>query len=425
MISPRSDLGDTPGYRSASRRWGLWSIPMSARIFLLLVETCAIAVTTALLLTEPASPSTLRRFVVLAALSIGYSELAARSERMKRYLGSDKLFANPMSVWSFAAVLTVPAGWAAALIAVQYGHALQQRRRDKSGHPYRVVFTAAAAMLAQLAAAVTIDSGASSGVLHGQVLASLAVLGGVGVFTAVNFAILLAGMWLTARPPSIRPMLPDHDALGYELATLLLGIAAAEFLLHTAVLVPVMLVLVAYLHRSSVVKSLQHAARTDTKTGLLNAAAWTEHANGVLSRSARAGRAVAVLVIDIDWFKRINDTKGHLVGDQVLIAVAACLRRELRGHDGLGRFGGDEFVAVLDELDLARAESIGNRLRAAVSSLQVVEGMPISVSIGLAHALPHDQPDNVAQLLDRADAALYVAKSLGRDRLSTCDRGRA
>lgn len=425
MIPHRPDLGGTPGYRPAIRRWGLWSIPVPARVFLLLVEACAIVVTAALLLTEQASPTTLRRFIVLAALTIAYGELAARSERMKRYLGSDKLFANPMSVWSFAAVLTVPAGWAAGLVAVQYGHAMMQRRRDRSGHPYRVVFTAASATLAQLAAAATIYGGGASGVLHGDVVSSLAVLGGVVVFTAVNFAIVLAGMWLAARPPSIRPMLPDHDALGYELATLLLGIAAAEFLLHTGVLVPVMLVLVAYVHRSSVVKSLQHAARTDTKTGLLNAAAWTEHANGVLSRSARERRAVAVMVIDIDWFKRINDTQGHLVGDQVLVAVAACLRRELRGHDGLGRFGGDEFVVILDELDLARAESVGNRIRVAVGSLQVGEGVPVSVSIGLAHAPPLDQPDGVDQLLDRADAALYVAKSSGRDRVSTSDRGRA
>lgn len=423
MVPHQRAPGDSPKARPAILRWGLWSIPTPARVFLLLAEGCAVGLTTVLLLSEPVSHTTLIRLVVLAALTIGYGELAARSQRMTRYLGSDKVFANPKSVWSFAAVLTMPAGWAAALIAVQYGHALLQRHRDKSGRPYRVVFTAAATMLAQLAAAAVIDEGDAGGMLHGQVLASLSVVAAALVFTAVNFAILLAGMWLTARPPSIGVMLPDLDAVGYELATLVLGIAAAEFLLHSPFLIPVMLILVAYMHRSSVVKALHHAARTDSKTGLLNATAWTEHAEGVLSRCAREHASVAVLLIDIDHFKPINDTHGHLVGDQILTAVAACLRREVRGHDSLGRFGGDEFVVILDQVDAVRAEAVGNRLRTAVSSVHIADDVPVSVSIGLAHA--DAGTADVHALLQRADVALYLAKASGRDQLRTAARGRA
>jgi diguanylate cyclase (GGDEF)-like protein len=350
--------------------------------------------------------------------------LASRSERIRQYLGCGRVSAAPLSVWAFAGVLTMPAGWAAALVGAQYAYVLGQARRDKSGIAYRVVFSAAVMMWAQLAAAGVIAAGGARGLLHGQalaaqVLASAAVLAAVFVFTSVNLVILLAGMWLSVHPPSVRAMLPAQDAVGYELATLMLGIAAAEFLLHAAPLIPVMLVLIAFLHRSSVVKALQHAARTDLKTGLLNAAAWTERANEALSRSARTGRPLAVLVLDIDHFKQVNDTHGHLCGDDVLVAVAACLRQQLRGHDMIGRFGGDEFVAVLEELTPAAAEQVSERLRTAISNLRVGDAVSVRVSIGLAHAAAAEGDSTVQPLLERADAALNRPKASGRNRLRT------
>jgi diguanylate cyclase (GGDEF)-like protein len=156
----------------------------------------------------------------------------------------------------------------------------------------------------------------------------------------------------------------------------------------------------------------------------MNASAWSVHANNALSRSARTGQPVAVLVVDIDHFKPINDTHGHLIGDEVLVAVATCLRRELRGHDGLGRFGGDEFVAILEQLAPAAAEQVGERLRSAVSSLQVADRLSITVSIGLAHGNADDTAGDIQGLLERADAALYLAKSSGRNRLCTAGSGR-
>jgi len=424
MIAHRRLPGEMTRLRAGIRGSGLWSIPASARAFLLFAEFCALATTIGLVLGEQATRTTIVRFVVLIALSVGYSEFAARSERIRQYLGSDRISAAPLSVWSFAAVLTMPAGWAAALILVQYGHALLQARRDSSGRPYRLVFSAAVTVLAQLAASLTIDRASGGAALHGQLRSSLAVVAGGLVFTALNLALLMVGMWLAARPPRIRSMLPDRDAVGYELATLVLGMAAAEFLLHTAALVPVILVLVAYVHRSSVVKALQHAAQTDTKTGLMNASAWSVHANNALSRSARTGQPVAVLVVDIDHFKPINDTHGHLIGDEVLVAVATCLRRELRGHDGLGRFGGDEFVAILEQLAPGAAEQVGERLRSAVSSLQIADRLSITVSIGLAHGNADDTSGDIQGLLERADAALYLAKSSGRNQLCTAGSGR-
>jgi len=122
---------------------------------------------------------------------------------------------------------------------------------------------------------------------------------------------------------------------------------------------------------------------------------------------------------DLDNFKTVNDTHGHLAGDQVLIAVADCLRRELRGHDGLGRYGGEEFVVILDRLHLPAAQLVADRLRTAIGALHLDHDLQITVSIGLAHDQPYHPRADLHQLLARADAALYKAKSSGRDRVRT------
>lgn len=403
------------------RRWALWSIPTPARSFLLLAETVATVLTSFLVLTQPVSHTDLIRVAVLAGLAIGYAECAARIERFKRYLGGgSKVFSNQLSVWTFAAVLTVPAGWAAVLVAVVYAHVLLQRHREKSGLPYRVVFIAAGVTLSNLAAAAVLRAGGGGGdVLRGGLIAPTAIIAALLVFTVVSFGLVLAGMWLTTRPPSMRTLLPDKDALGYELATLVLGVFTAEVLVHVPMLTPLALVLAAYLHRSSLINGLEHAARTDPKTGLLNATAWTEHAQGVLSRSGRDNTPVTVLFCDLDQFKTVNDTHGHLIGDKVLVAVANCLRRELRGHDGLGRFGGEEFVVILDQLNLPDAQAIADRLRTTISALHFDSDLKITISIGLAHHRPHQGPAELQQLLTRADTALHEAKTTGRDRVHT------
>jgi len=378
--------GRAVGYSSSPalsvRRWSLWSIPGSARCFMLLVEAVAVALTVFLLWIQSVSHTDLIRVAVLGVLAIGYAESATRIDRLKRYLGSGKAFSNQTSVWTFAAVLILPTGWAAVLVALLYAHALLQRRRDKSGHPYRVVFTAATVMLSVLAAGTLLDVVVpSSDVLHGGFRPAIAVILALVAANLVNFGLVLLGGWLLFRPPSVRA--------------------------------------IAVLRRSSLVGELRRTARTDAKTGLLNAAAWNDHATGILSRSHRDAQPVTVLFCDLDRFKTVNDTYGHLVGDNVLVAVADCLRRELRGHDGLGRYGGEEFVIILDRLDLGAAHQVADRLRAAVSALHVVDGLQITVSIGLAHHQSEHGPVDLSQLLTRADAALYQAKSSGRDRVQT------
>jgi len=175
------------------------------------------------------------------------------------------------------------------------------------------------------------------------------------------------------------------------------------------------------LQRSVLTKQLEIAATTDAKTGLLNAATWHHVASVELARAERECYGAALLIIDMDNFKVINDTHGHLTGDDVLKAVADCLNEEMRGYDSTGRFGGEEFVVVLSEVDELSALTISERLRVKIGNLEVpsrADGSVLtglSCSIGLA-CYPNHGTDTET-LLHAADAAMYAAKRNGRNRV--------
>jgi diguanylate cyclase (GGDEF)-like protein len=163
------------------------------------------------------------------------------------------------------------------------------------------------------------------------------------------------------------------------------------------------------------VRHLELAARSDAKTGLLNARAWEHLARRELARMRRAARSGAVLVIDIDGFKLVNDRFGHLTGDAVLRRVGAAIAGGVRESDTVGRFGGEEFVALLPGASALEALAVGERLRARVRQIQTGADLAVSVSVGAA-CWPTDGADLDA-LLDAADRALYRAKACGRDRV--------
>ena len=364
------------------------------------------------------------RVGVLAGLAVGYAEAVRRVERLKAYLAAGGVYADQMSIWTFAGVFVAPAGWAGALAAVLYAHALLQQRSSIDKPPHRTVFTGATVILTVLATstltALVLGTHTSSA-LDGGMVQSVTVVVAVALYTVLSFVLLVTGMVLHRRPPTWRAVLPDADALGYELATLVLGVVVAGVLLRTPLLTPLVLILAVFLHRSSLVNALHRDARTDPKTGLLTLPAWTEHATRTL---ADTRKPVTVLFCDLDHFKHVNDTHGHLVGDEVLTAVATCLRTELRHPDGLGRFGGEEFVVLLTDLDATAATALAHRLLTAVAALPLPCGIHITMSIGLTHHTPTrqphpDTPTALTQLLTSADTALRTAKQNGRNQVHT------
>jgi diguanylate cyclase (GGDEF)-like protein/PAS domain S-box-containing protein len=157
-------------------------------------------------------------------------------------------------------------------------------------------------------------------------------------------------------------------------------------------------------------------SRVDALTGVFNRGHFTEALAAELDRAARASATVGLLIADIDHFKRVNDTYGHLAGDRVLAEIAARLATAVRRYDTLARFGGEEFVVLVPDVrDLASLVATGEQLRAAVRLQPFTAGgndLAITVSVGVALAQAGDGAD---ALIGAADLALYAAKDAGRD----------
>lgn len=164
-------------------------------------------------------------------------------------------------------------------------------------------------------------------------------------------------------------------------------------------------------------------ALTDGLTGLYNRRYLTAHLEGLLSRVTEGTDGPALLLFDIDWFKRVNDTHGHAAGDAVLREVANRVTRYVRAFDLVARYGGEEFVVVLPETPMNVAAAVGERLRSVFAERPIVLSepamtLPITISVGVA--MTRDAGETAASLLARADEALYTAKARGRNCVVTC-----
>ena len=166
--------------------------------------------------------------------------------------------------------------------------------------------------------------------------------------------------------------------------------------------------------------AMQLLAETDGLTGLLNRRAFRPFATDAMNYFKRYGRTLCVLMVDIDHFKRINDGFGHAVGDEAIRTVGKVISQALRTTDKVARFGGEEFVVLLREIDLIDAEALAERIRESVRLTTIVHGearLACTVSIGVSAA--HADDVDIDQAIERADRALYAAKSAGRNRVAT------
>jgi diguanylate cyclase (GGDEF)-like protein len=253
----------------------------------------------------------------------------------------------------------------------------------------------------------------------------LVVVGAVLAFTVVNTC-LIVGVVVMSSDKTVRDMIGQTgDEVLLEIASLCVGglIAMAVVTQPWLVLfaVPPLLVL----HRAVLVRQLEKQAATDGKTGLLTAGAWHDRATLRIDHARDSGSSAAVLVIDLDHFKQVNDRFGHIAGDYVLQAVASVLREDVRGADLVGRFGGEEFVLLLpqagDRYAYSELRVVAERIRRRIAELQVAVPTPdgtltidgLSASLGGA-VFPHDG-NHLLDVLAVADTALYAAKRAGRN----------
>ena len=172
------------------------------------------------------------------------------------------------------------------------------------------------------------------------------------------------------------------------------------------------------------VDELRKLSLHDALTGLLNRRAMEETLHAQIRSSRRSSQPFAVMMLDLDYFKRINDAYGHAVGDLALKHVSSLLKGTLREIDHLARFGGEEFVLLMPGASLSEAEPVAERLRTLLATQPLVHQnieVALSVSIGVAEWRGAD--DNSPALLQRADAALFQAKVQGRNRVVSADLG--
>lgn len=319
------------------------------------------------------------------------------------------------SVWLLGAALLLPYPVAAALTALLLVHALRVRGASLLGG---LTYWGAAAL-------GVVAARASAGWVE-PVLTVPRVLLAALVMFAVQGGTVLVLAWMTQVPHTARALFGDPPSPLAELTGLSLGallVVALRVDPMLALLVAPAMVLV---QSSFQVPLLRRSAQLDAKTGLQSTEHWHRQATDRLATARQRGLPAAVVLIDVDRFKRVNDSVGHLAGDAVLAAIAAAAAAQLRGGDVIGRFGGDEIAALLSSATAEQAVVVGDRMRAAVHQISVptrgvsgtaltVDGLTVSVGV----AGSDEQGHQLADLLLAADGALLEAKRSGRNRVCT------
>jgi diguanylate cyclase (GGDEF)-like protein len=439
-----------PAVRSS--RWP-WSLPLLSQppaliAYVLAVTGCALA----LLGWEATRTATSPGHLLLFGALLGCGAVCIEGTRrlgMPAGVSRDLL-----SAWWLPVALLLPPLY--ALVAPIPLTALLQLRVRRA-LLFRRIFSAAALGLAGAAASATFRLGSGMGhslteprawVGHPAVVP--AAVAAAILFSFLNATLVAVAVHLAEPGTRWREVLWDRERVLLDLVELCLGVLITIACLVSLVLLLVALPPVMVLQRSLLHKQLRAAARTDAKTGLLNAAAWQREADAEVARALRAGDPLALLVLDVDHFKRVNDAHGHLVGDEVLVGLAVALHQQLRDGDLVGRFGGEEFVALLPRAGAAEAYRIAERLRTRVSRMRVpvlaggndaesvsgggtasgqgaaassrvpggvTMGPTVGVTISIGVSVLGMHGCDMFELLTAADLALYQAKESGRDRV--------
>jgi len=401
--------------------WPLLAMPMSLIVYVLGV----IAADLALIGWELADTPWRAEDLGLAAALVAAAVVCI--EAIRRLGQPSGVSRDLLSAWWLPIALLLPPIYA-LLAPVIVGIVLYLRGRRTP--MYRRMFSSAALGLAGAATSVTFHriwpqemhvslSGAPDWLTRPEV-----VLTGVGcaiLFSLVNTGIVAIAAHLAEPEASLAVILWDRESLLLDLTEICVGILVAITCALSPLLLLVALPPVILLQRSLMHQQLQAAARTDLKTGLLNAAAWQREADAEVNRALRAESQVAILLVDVDHFKRVNDSHGHLVGDEVLKSLAAELRQQVRDSDVVGRFGGEEFTVLLPRTEAKEAVRIAERLRRSAGMLNVFAAetrVSVTISIGVSVLGRHGR--DLFELLAAADVALYRAKDKGRNQVCLC-----
>ena len=421
------------------RDWPVWSLPPRLRTFVVLVICANLACIGVAAAAFRFSAGQLALFAALLACGAVTVELTRRAGEPAGVVK------DVYAVWELPVVILLPVLYALIIPAIRL--ALTQWR-VKRAPPYRRVFTAAAIGLAYGSASLVYHGilpadGDPRGYLWRHPAMWLVAAGACGLTQwAVNQGLVLSAIRLADPTTRIKATVLGREELHNDATELCAAVLVALGMTVSYLTLIIALPLATLLQRSFRHPQLLSEARADSKTGLLNAATWEREASAEVARAVRTQSPLAVALLDLDRFKQINDTYGHLLGDEVLRQIAATMTQVLRDYDLAGRFGGEEFVMLLPQTRAVDAFRIAERVRAHIAKLAIyadgpagvpgtprtpgapgAERVPVTVSIGVA-ALDNGSRRELTELLAAADAALYRAKASGRDQVQMISTSR-
>ena len=408
--------------RQAIRSWALWTLTVPAFFVVVLVDLAAVGYGVHAFTERPSwrGLDVVFALTVSALISV---EGARRVESRRRRGGA--LHKDLAPAWMIAAAVVLhPA--LAILVAVLLR--IWWRIRAGKCIPYRWAFSTAVHVLAVGAAHAVFVSARH---LTGDSGLGLVVSMAGGAFAYVVTDTLLCGLAISLIIPGSnrRETVGGLDDLCTDATAATLGCLLAAACLVTPWFAFVAIPITLTAQRALLLSQFETEAQTDPKTSLTRVDWWRRRTEQMLRTARNQHEPMAVLLIDIDHFKQVNDRHGHLVGDEALRAVATILRSAIRARDVFGRFGGEEFVIALPDTGIDEATVTADRLRNAVANSPLAamcagvlddpdldpDTFHLTVSIGVA-GYPNDGA-SVDDLLLRADRAMYAAKAAGRNRV--------
>jgi diguanylate cyclase (GGDEF)-like protein len=404
---------------SRLRGWPVWSLRRWVIAFMAAVTAAYGAAVIAAALAIRFRPGDLLLFAALLACSAITVELTRRSGE------NAGLVKDVYGVWELPLAILLPPLY--ALLAPVFRIAATQWRVRQIPLHRRVVSAAAIGLsyglVSVLFHAVTPDASTVLSRPPGHVAGwVLAVAAAAAVQWAANIGLIVPVIKGADPTLSVRQMVLGREKLENDLAELSVAVLVTVSLAASWVALAFAVPLVTLLQRSSRHKQLVNASRIDSKTGLLNPGTWEREAASEVARAIRTRTPLAVALIDVDHFKLVNDTYGHVAGDTALRAIAQTFRSFLRDYDLAGRFGGEEFVLLLPQTTPAAAYRIAQRMREHIGAMTITASddpaaKPLRLTVSIGVAALSERGGQLTDLLATADTALYRAKAAGRDQV--------
>jgi diguanylate cyclase (GGDEF)-like protein len=405
--------------------WPVWRLPPWLVAFIGLV-TAAYVVAIAVAIALAPWPEPWRNLWLFGALLLCSALTVELTKRTGENAGMIK---DVYGVWELPLAILLPPVY--ALVAPIFRFTLTQLRiRPVPLH--RRVFSAAVMGLSNASASLVFHAitgqriGMAPGVGSPATLWLAAVAIAAGALWIVNTSLVFPAIKGADPTVTLRELLA-RDSIQNDVAETCVAVLVTLGIAVTPLTILFAFPFVTLLQRSFRHVQLVNASRIDTKTGLLNAGTWEREAATEVARAVRTHTSLAVALIDIDHFKAVNDSFGHLAGDRALRTVARALTVYLREYDLVGRFGGEEFALLLPQAKALDAHRIAERIRTHIGSMPITvsddadaEPVRLSISIGVAALSTHWDSNSGAQLtelLAAADGALYQAKRNGRNQV--------